>query len=160
MGIFSFEPGLAIWTWVAFGLLMFIMSKYVFPVLIQNLKEREKAISDSVDNADAIKKRLDDIEIEHEKIIAEARKKSDSIIIEARKNADVLKKELLQKAEKEASAVLEEAKERINEERKMAMASMKKDIVEMICEGSEKVIGHAFLKDADKKWTEGLVDDI
>ncbi len=160
MGIFAFEPGLAIWTWVAFGLLMFVMSKYVFPVLLKNIKDREKAISDSVDNAEAIKKRLEDIEKEHKHIIVEAKKKSDGIIIDARKSADVLKKELLKKADAEALAVIEEAKERISEERKIAMASIQKDIVELVCDGSEKVIGHSFLKESDQKWTAGLIDDI
>ena len=160
MGIFSFEPGLVIWTWVAFGLLLFIMSKFVFPILMKNLKEREKAISDSVDNADAIKKRLNDIELEHKKILEEGKIRSDNIIIEARKSADKLKKELLHKAENEATTVLEEVKERINEERKIAMESIRKDIIELVCEGSEKVIGHSFLKDVDKKWTEELVNDL
>ena len=160
MGIFSFEPGLAIWTWIAFGILLFVMSKYVFPVILSNLKDREKAISDSVDNAEAIKRRLQEIDKEHAARIAEAKKQSDSLIIEARKSADALKKELLEKADSEASQLLEEAKERINEERKIAMASIKEDITELVCSGSEKVIGHSFLAESDKKWTEGLIDDL
>lgn len=160
MGIFSFEPGLAIWTWIAFGILLWVMSKYVFPVLLSNIKDREKAIADSVDNAEAIKKRLKNIDQEYADRMAEAKKESDNLIIEARKSAELLKKELLEKADAEAAQLLEEAKERINEERKLAMASIKDDITKLVCSGSEKVIGHAFLEDSDRKWTEGLIDDL
>ena len=157
MGIFSFEPGLAIWTWVAFGLLMFIMSKFVFPTLLQNIKEREKAISDAVDNADEIKKRLDDIESEQKEILKKARINSDKILRQTREGAEQLKKELMIKAENEAAEILEEAKNRILEERKIAVESMKQEIALMICDSTEKVIGHSLTKNEDKKWIEELV---
>ena len=160
MGIFNLEPGLAVWTWVAFGILLFIMSKFVFPTLIQNMKEREKVISDAVDNADMIKQRLADIETEHAEMLSKARKESDKILRQTRDSADTLKKDLMLKAEDEAAAVIEEAKARIDEERKIAVASMKKEIALMVCDSTEKVIDHAFLEEDDKKWVEKLVDNM
>ena len=160
MGIFTIEPGLAIWTWVAFGILLFIMYKFVFPTLMQNIKEREKAISDAVDNADEIKQRLTNIESEHTEMISKAHKESDKILRKTRETASTLKKKLLLKAENEATAILEEAKSRIGEERKIAIESMKKDIAVMVSDSTEKVIDHSFLKDDDKKWVENLVDNI
>ena len=160
MGIFSLEPGLAVWTWVAFGFLLFILSKFVYPTLFQNIKEREKAIGEAVDNASAIKKRLESIEEEHQEILNTARKKSDQILRDTREDADKLKKELLAKAEQEAAVVMEEAKTRIQEERKIAFEAMKKELSELVCTGSEKIIGHAFLKENDKFWVKELVDKI
>jgi len=160
MGIFDIEPGLAIWTWVAFGLLLFVMSKYVFPILIQNIKDREKAISDAVDNAEEIKKRLDKIEEEHSEIISRSKKESDKILRDTREQSEKLKKELLHKAEAEANEIIEEAKNRIDEERNIAVEEIKKEMATLICEITEKVVGHSFLEDVDRKWVKERVDDV
>lgn len=160
MGIFSLDPGLAVWTWVSFGLLLFGLSKFAYPTLLRNIKDREKAISDAVDNADAIKERLKSIEVEHETILAEARKKSDGILRQTREDADKLKRELYEKAENEAAAVLEEAKRRISEERDIAIESMKKEMINLICESSEKLVQRSFLKDDDKLLVKELVDEL
>ena len=79
---------------------------------------------------------------------------------QTREDADKLKKELFEKTEREATLILEEAKERITEERKIAIESMKKDLFELICDSSEKVIGRSFVKEEDKTWTRELVDKL
>ncbi len=160
MDIFSIEPGLAVWTWVTFGVLLFVLSKFVFPTLLKNIKDRENAINKSVDNAQEIKKRLNDIESEHKLVIEKSRKEADKILMATRKEAEVLKKDLLEKAQKEALIIISEAKMRIEEEKKRAFESIKKDIVELVCESSEKVVEHSFLKEQDKIWTKDLIEKL
>ena len=106
MELFKLDPGLAIWTWIAFGILFFILWKFAFPVLIGNIKEREKLIAKSVDDADEIEKRLKEINIEYAEIIKKARTEADGILLETRKESDLLKRKLLLKAEEEAADIV------------------------------------------------------
>ncbi|MCK5735600.1 MAG: ATP synthase F0 subunit B, partial [Spirochaetaceae bacterium] len=62
MNLFTLDPGLVIWTWISFGILFVILWKFVFPPLMENLKNREKTIAKSIDDAAAIQKRLEEIE--------------------------------------------------------------------------------------------------
>ena len=158
MGIFSFEPGLAVWTWIAFAILLFLMSKYVYPVLLQNVKDRERAISDVVDHSEEIKRRLDKIEQEHRRIIENAKNEANEILRKTREDADLLKKEIMRKVESEASDILEQAKQRIAEERRIAIESIKSDLTEVVVETAEKVLGHSFLKEDDRQWIRSELD--
>ncbi len=160
MGIFSLEPGLAIWTWITFGILLFLLSKFVFPTLLQNIKDRESAISQSVDNAAAIQQRLADIENEYKNVIAKGTQEADKIILTARQDAEVLKKEILEKTDLEAAKLLADARVAISEERKSAFDSMRKDIVNLVCQSSEKLIGHTFVTEKEQMWTEELIESL
>lgn len=160
MGIFSIEPGLAIWTWITFGVLLFLLSKFVFPTLLQNIKDRENAISDSITNAEEIKKRLSDIELEYKNAIDKSRKEADKILMATRQEAEELKKDLFEKAELEASKILADAKVTIEEERRAAFDSIKKEIVELVCDGSEKLIGNSFVGKKERAWTKELIETL
>ena len=51
MALFKIDPGLAIWTWIVFGALLFLLQRYVFPNLLRSVRNREATIARSVDNA-------------------------------------------------------------------------------------------------------------
>lgn len=160
MGIFNIEPGLAVWTWITFGLLFLLLSKFVYPTLFRNIKEREEAIEKAVDNALDIEKRLEAIDLEHKQIIAVARREADRILMKTRQEAEGLRRELSEKAESDASSILEEARARTLEDRKLAVESIKKEIVDLVCGSSEKIIGHSFVAENDRVWARELVDQL
>lgn len=160
MELFALDPGLAIWTWIAFGILFFILWKFAFPALIGNIKDRENMIAKSVDEADEIKKRLEDINTEYAEIIKKARTEADGILLEVRKESEILKKKLLDKAEKEAEIVISYAKERMEEERESLLISLQGEIADFVCDTSEKVVGSSFTSDKDREWVMELADTL
>ncbi len=152
MELFKLDPGLAIWTWISFGILLLILWKFVFPSLIGNIKEREKLIAKSVDNADEIQKRLDEINKEYAVIIKRARSEADGILLETRKESDVLKKKLLLKAEQEASDIVEKTKDKMLEERDSLILSLQNEIADFVCDVSAKIVDTSFTSDKDREW--------
>ena len=152
MELFKLDPGLAIWTWISFGILLLILWKFVFPPLMGNIKEREKLIAKSVDNADEIQKRLDDINKEYAVIIQKARSEADGILLETRKESDVLKKKLLLKAEQEAADIVEQTKEKMLEERDSLILSLQNEIADFVCDVSAKIVDTSFASDKDREW--------
>ncbi len=44
--------GLAIWMLIAFLIVLFVLSKFAFPAMLDGLKEREKTIEDSLAQAE------------------------------------------------------------------------------------------------------------
>jgi len=113
MNLFAIDPGLAIWTWIVFGLLFLILWKFALPPLLKSLKEREAVIAGSVDSALQIEKRLSDINTEREEIIRLTKNEADSLLHSARADAETLRTNLLSQAEQEAREMLPGRKKKL-----------------------------------------------
>jgi len=160
MDIFKIEPGLAVWTWITFGILFVLLYKFAFPSLLKNLKNREEMIAGSVDNAARIEQQLAKIEKEHKEIIQRSRNEADEILRKTRQEAEKVRQTILAKAEKEAQVVMEQAKTKIAEERVVAMESVRSMLAAFVCDTAEKLIGRSFVSEEDKKWAGELVEKI
>jgi F-type H+-transporting ATPase subunit b len=160
MNLFKIEPGLFIWTWITFGVLLLLLYKFVFPALLTGIKQREKKIADSMDQAEAIEKRLSEIDAEYRIAIKDAKKEADLILRKVREEANILQKKLASKADKEAATILEEARMKIEEERVGMLNSMHNEIAEFICSASGRLVDKSFSKKEELEWVEKLVDEL
>jgi F-type H+-transporting ATPase subunit b len=160
MELFKLEPGLAIWTWIAFGVLFLILWKFFFPSLMSNIRNREKIISKSIDDANEIEKKLGSINSEYEDTIKKARSEADQILLETRKEADVLKQGLIKKADDEVKKIVSQARERTIEERQIMLQTFQDEISDFVCQASEKVIGTSFTVDQDRQLVKELLQQL
>lgn len=160
MDLFKLDPGLAIWTWVTFGALFFILWKYVLPPVLKNIKDREDVIARSIENAAQIDKRVEEIEKEHSTMIASAKAEADEILRKAREDSEKVRKGLLEKARAEARKIVEAGQAAIAEEKAVMLEALRMDIADFVCDSSEKLIGKSFLSPADKAWTRELVETL
>ena len=160
MELFAIEPGLAIWTWISFGLLFFILWKLVLPPIVKGLKEREKSIAGAVDNAREIEERLEGIKKEEAAILDKARVQADKMLGDTRKEADLLKKRLIDKAEEEASDIVAKARIRAAEEREVLLQALQEELADFVCEASEKVTGVSFTSDKDREMVRELAKEL
>ncbi len=156
MELFTLDPGLVIWTWITFGILFFILWKFVLPSLMGSIKNREDMIARSVDDAEEIQKRLEGIKKEQAAIIEKARAQADKILSETRKESEVLRMKLLKKAEKEAAAVVAQARIRAAEEREVLLQSLQTELADFVCDASEKIVGTSFTSEKDHVLAEEL----
>lgn len=157
MDLFTIDPGLILWTWITFGVLLLLLGKYVFPPLIKSIQSREEKIRLSVDKAEQIEPRLDDIEREHQAIVKNAQKEADEHIRKSREEAESLRRQILDKAEREVEDIHARARLRIAEERSAAMESMQQEIADLVLEISEKLIGKSFTNGKEREWTKEMV---
>lgn len=160
MELFKIDPGLAIWTWIVFGITFMILWKFAFPYILNNIKNREKIIALSINKASLIEKRLADIEKEQVQMIKETKAQTSEILRQTRLQADVLRKELLENAGQEARDILAQVKIKIEEERMAMIRSIKLDIADFVCDASEKVIGRSFVSKDDHAWVNELVETL
>ncbi len=160
MELFKLDPGLAVWTWIAFGALFYVLWKFVIPPLMKNIKTREKTIAKSVDDAAVIEKRLVEIEEERQNILKKAGAEADRILHQTRKDAEVLKKKLLEKAEKEADNVIVLARNKAAAEREALLQALQEELADFVCDASEKVIGKSFISEKERQWTREIVKEL
>ena len=160
MDLFKLDPGLILWTWITFGVLLVLLGKFVFPGLFDSIDAREKKIREAVDNADRVEQRLADIEREHTEILRRSREEGDEILRRTRAEAEELRRKLLEQADAEVQELHARAVARIDEERTQAVEAIRAEIAELVCATSEQVIGRSFTSEDDRAWVRELVKNL
>ena len=68
--LLSLDPGVLIWTWVTFFILLFILYKFAWKPILGGLAAREKKIRESLENAEKIKQELENLARRQEEAMA------------------------------------------------------------------------------------------
>lgn len=135
-----------------FGILMFILYKIGYKPLMKFVEERTNRIEEGVKNAERAQAALANAKAEQEQILAEARKEAVAIIESARQKATEQGDALIAKAKQEVGAVVVQGKKAIETERQKMLDEVKRDVVEMVMQSTEKVLAGAIDDQVDASW--------
>ena len=134
------DPGLLFWMLLAFLVVFWVLAKYGFPAIINMVDERNKYIDESLRKAHEAQERLANIEKEGESILQEAREKQAQILKEAAQTRDAIVELAQEKARAEGARLMDEAKTAIEQEKKAAIADIRKQVAELSVDIAEKVL--------------------
>ena len=134
------DPGLLFWMLLAFLVVFWVLAKYGFPAIINMVDERNKYIDESLRKAHEAQERLANIEKEGESILQEARAKQAQILKEAAESRDAIVEQAQEKARAEGARLMEEAKTAIEQEKKAAIADIRKQVADLSVDIAEKVL--------------------
>lgn len=146
--------GLIFWMLIGFGILFFILAKFAWPVITKGIASRNKKIQDQLDEAAKVHAELENLNVKHEQMLAEAKAERDSILNEARTISANMKEEAKIAADKEAQAIIEDAKKAIHFEKMKAMTDVKNEIANLSIDIAEKIMREEL---SDKAKQEELV---
>ncbi len=132
--------GLIFWMTLAFGILIWILTKFAWKPIMKGLKEREESIDEALNAAKIAREEMKELKFSNEQLMKEAREERDSILRDARKVKDTIIEEAREKASEEADRIIENAKENIHYEKMAAIHDMKNQLAELSIEIAEKII--------------------
>src|SRR5690606_13566868 len=78
------DPGLVIWSTLAFLILLFVLGKFAWKPIMKAIGEREKGINDAIASAEKVKAEMAQLKSDNEKLLAAAREERAQIINEAK----------------------------------------------------------------------------
>lgn len=142
--------GLVFWMTLAFLIVLFILKKFAWKPIMAALKEREDSIEKSLQAAEKARDQMNDLKLDNEKLLRDAKDERDAILREARKIKDKMIDDAKDKASVEAANIVESAKVRIENEKKAAVTEIKNLIATTSIEIAEKVLREE-LKDKKKQ---------
>ena len=134
------DLGLLFWMLLAFLVVFWVLAKYGFPAIVNMVDERNKFIDESLRKAHEAQERLANIEKEGESILQEAREKQAQILKEAAQTRDAIVEKAQEKARAEGARLMEEAKTAIEQEKKAAIADIRKQVATLSVDIAEKVL--------------------
>ena len=134
------DLGLLFWMLLAFAVVFFVLAKYGFPAITNMVEERKNYIDESLRKAHEAQERLANIEKEGESILQEAREKQAQILKEAAETRDAIVEKAQEKARAEGARLLDDAKTAIEQEKKAAIADIRRQVATLSVEIAEKVL--------------------
>ena len=142
--------GLMIWTLIAFGVTMFVLSRLAFPRISEALDRRQKAIEESIDAAEHTRAEAEKILAEYRERLAEARGQADDIVARARRTAEAAEMETLADARAKREEMMEQTRRDIEAETRRAIQEIRAEVADLTVLATEKVTRKA-LDSADQK---------
>jgi F-type H+-transporting ATPase subunit b len=134
------STGLLFWMTITFLVVFFLLWKFGFPVITGMVKERQAFIDESLKKAHEANERLANIQKECESILQEAREKQAQILKEAAATRDAIVEQAQTKARNEGVRLMDEAKAAIEQEKKAAIADIRKQVATLSVQIAEKVL--------------------
>ena len=155
------STGLLFWMTITFLVVFFLLWKFGFPVITGMVAERKAFIDESLRKAHEANERLANIQKEGESILQEAREKQAQILKEAAETRDAIVEKAREKARAEGARLLDDAKAAIEQEKKAAIADIRKQVATLSVEIAEKVLRQNLQGDkAQMDLIDRMLDDV
>ena len=157
MNLITPDGGLLFWMVLIFGIVLFILAKWGFPVITSSVEKRSGRIADSLRKADEIDAKEAAISAEHEQMLAETRKEQDAILRHASAARDEILAKAKEEAEQETAKMIAHARTQIEAERVSAAAELRRQVAVLSVEVAEKVIRDRLSSEKEQK---ALIDKL
>jgi F-type H+-transporting ATPase subunit b len=161
-GSFLISPnvGLMIWTLLLFAISMFILAKLAFPRISEALDRRQRAIEESIDHADQVRRQADELLAEYRERLTEARLQAEEIIERARKAGDAHERESEEDAKARRERLLEQARRDIEAETRRAIQEIRSEVADLTVMATEKVTRKVLTEEDQRTLVEETLREI
>lgn len=161
MELITPELGLIFWMTISFGILIFILGKFAWPVILKAIRKRERNIEEALQAAEKAREEMSHLLATNEKLLNEAKLERDALLADARKLANNIIEEARQKGNKEYEQILASARVAIKNEENAAFIHLKNQIAVLTIELTEKLLREK-LSDEEKQngYLQKLIDEI
>ena len=140
MSLLTPDSGLLFWMLISFGIVVFVLAKFGFPIILKMVEERKEFIEDALLKAEKARTELDSVKAEAELILDKARKEHQQIMNEASQLREALIQEAKTKAIGEADKIIENARLQIQSEKEVAIRDIRKQVAGLSVDIAEKVL--------------------
>ena len=148
-------PGL-IAQFVNFGILLFILWRFVLPPVQRMLDERRRRIQESLEAAERMRAQATETERMLEEQREEGRRQAQQIIGQAQEIARRIESDARTQAQADADALIVRARSEIQLERDSAIAELRREFADITVSAAEKVINQSLNRQQHRR----LIDDV
>ncbi|MEK9196326.1 MAG: F0F1 ATP synthase subunit B [Patescibacteria group bacterium] len=154
-GALGIDPKAFVIQFLTFLIVFYVLKRYVFAKVVDILDKRQQTLEQGIKSAQDMTTQKEKLEKEVAKLKTEARAQADDILRETRAQSE----DILSKAELSATAktdkMIDDAKKKIVEESERSRRNLKSEIVSLVVDTTEKLIGKKVNSSEDK----AIIDD-
>lgn len=140
MSMLTPEPGLVLWMTISFGIVVFILVKFGFPIILGMLDKRQAFIENSLSEAREARLALEKVKEKSEELLTQTRREQTQIIEAATQLKDEILSEAKIKAHTEADKIIAEAHRQIEKEKENAVRAIRSEVASLSVHVAEKIL--------------------
>lgn len=140
ISVFGIDWKLILIQAVNFGLLLFVLHRFLYKPVLAIIDARREKIKRSIEHTLRAEEELGKAEAERIHILQEARLKGDALIEGAKKSALGEEHVIIKDAHRKASHLLRDAERRIEREREEMVEKTERDVARMAVLAAEKIL--------------------
>jgi F-type H+-transporting ATPase subunit b len=141
---------------ISFIVVVWFTMKFVWPLLIGKMEQREKIIADGLAAAQRGQEELEQAQRRHGELVEEGKKQAVEVIAQAQKRGDEIVEESKDTAHGEAHRILEAARAEIVQEREQAREELKAQVATLALSGAEQIL----MREVDRKAHNDVLEKI
>lgn len=140
MSLLTPEPGLLFWMLLSFGIVVFVLGKYGFPVILAMVNKRREYIENSLLAAQKAEEELANVKKTSDAILSETRKQQSDILAEAGKMRDQMIEKAKEEARQEADKLVEITRKHLQAEKESVLKDVRAEIASLSVDVAEKLL--------------------
>ncbi len=161
MKLLTPDPGLLLWTLLAFLVVFYILKTMAWPAIIKGLNDREQSISDAIATAEKVKAEMAALKNENEALMQQAREERSVMIKEAKEQTLKMISEAKDKAKSEYDRIVADAQVAISQQKNAALTEVKNQVGALVIEVSEKILRRELSNKAEQeKYINQLAEEV
>lgn len=156
------EPngGLMFWTLIIFVLLMTVLQRFAFKPMMAAVEARELALQEAIDAAKRDREEAQRVLAENQAQLDRSRAEAQKLIADGRATAEKLRNDLIEQTRAQQQEMMERARRDIETEKNNAIASLRREAVDLAIAGAGKVIERNLDSDANRKLVESYLSSV
>ena len=160
VNLLSPSGGVMFWTLIIFVVLMVVLQRFAFKPMLAAVEAREKALQDAIDAARRDREESERVLAEHRAQLEKARGEAQKLIADGRATAEKLRNDLIEQTRVQQQEMLERARRDIENEKNNAIASLRREAVDLAIAGAGKVLERNLDSDSNRKLVEAYLSSV
>ena len=160
MALFRIDPGVVIWTWIAFILVLIILGKSTWKIIIKGLNARAEKIQDDLKEAEKIRETAKKSLAAYREQIDNAKSEANSIIENSRVEAGRVRETIIRAAREEAEANKNKIMLEIDREKEEVTNDMRKQAVDIAVVMAEKILKRNITKEDNQALIDEFINNV
>ncbi|MGM9749740.1 MAG: F0F1 ATP synthase subunit B [Candidatus Cryptobacteroides sp.] len=161
MSLVTPDFGLLVWMTLIFGIVLFILARFGFPVITRSVEARAERIRTTLDDLKKAEDRMKVLAREQEELIARAKEERDAII----RDANLTRRQIVSQAREEALAeserIVTKARQDIEHEKETALRELRGKVADLSMQIAGKVLRKSLDGDGEQlRYIDRLIDEL
>ena len=161
MSLVTPDFGLLVWMTLIFGIVLFILARFGFPVITRSVEARAERIRTTLDDLKKAEERMKVLAREQEELIARAKEERDAII----SDANLTRRQIVSQAREEALAeserIVTKARQDIEHEKETALRELRGKVADLSVQIAGKVLRKSLDGDGEQlRYVDRLIDEL
>ena len=147
-----------IFTFINIIVLYFILKKILFKPITNFMDNRTKKIQDALNMAEEAKQKVEELKIEYDTKLKEAKQEGQEIVEDYKKMADKAYETIIANARKEADMIIQNTKKELEIEKQQIISKVKDEMTDLVFAATEKVLQQNIDNKTNRKLISNFID--